>query len=160
MRENVYKEKHFLTFFLHLTKKLRLSAYGILAKMILNINFLTNFDQNSYECYIIVQILLKWSMTSEIIIWFKTPLLIIYLFCLKSDLFMNANLIKRKLFHDMKFDLKGHWRSHMVIFKMSWKGFRFFYFVYYEIDWPYKTLNYVLIDNFCPCLYFYSQERK
>ena len=32
---------------------------------------------------------------------------------------MNANIIKTQIFHKMKYDLKGHYRTHKLILKFQ-----------------------------------------
>ena len=92
-------------------------------------------------------------------------LLLIYLFCFKSDLksYMNAYIIKTQIFHILKFDLKCHWRSILnfvkrfryllpilmkILEKAKTNEDANIYYIYFII-W---SLTYVLMDNFCPCL--------
>ena len=69
----------------------------------------------------------------------------IKVFCLKSYLIktFNVNII----FYKIKLDLEGHWRSH-------WITLIFKFYVFLGIGLriiTFKTLTYVLMDNFCPC---------
>ena len=57
--------------------------------------------------------------------------------------YMNANLKKTQLVHEMEHYLKGHFYV-MVRFSV--------YFTFRPSDLI-TTLTYVLVDNFCLCLY-------
>ena len=62
-----------------------------------------------------------------------------------SKIGINANTIKTQIFHNMKFDLKGHWR----LFKMQiFDDMKFDLII---------ILTYVLVDNVCPCFYKSSE---
>ena len=51
---------------------------------------------------------------------------------------MNAYIMKTQICQEIKYNLRGHKRSHKVILKPT-----------YLIT----TLTYVLMNNFCPCFY-------
>ena len=69
----------------------------------------------------------------------------ISLFCSMQTLFYT----QRNVFHIMKYDLKGHMRSHDLKEIQISRSFD-----------QITTLTYVLMDNFCPCSKYYKTNHK
>ena len=62
-------------------------------------------------------------------------------------------IIKTQIFKKLNFDLKGHLRSHKVIFVFkNIFFFDIFSFKFVSIK-KFLILTYVPMDNFCPCFY-------
>ena len=94
----------------------------------------------------------------------------------KIKIYISANIMKTQIFHIMK--VRSHWRSHMVTFlrlNISQVFFCFFICdlpnVFFLILWKaivsffleftkkfsdfMVTLTYVLMDNVCPCFWYF-----